>query len=446
MSRIIKLFDDIQKRFPKAFISTPDKLLNSVFDFRLHERRVVPRIPYENFKSICRNAIRGDLHDMQLVSLLYAVGFGVPKNETMCMCWAQMSVLEKPCHDINEVFEALKTDVRNAKSDYVYPHYVTNDRASLVPTNTRIEESMFGRRMRIFPIYSGMPINLVYRFDGNSCYLYDAFNNVYDFSLEHLYRLDVPLTLDKYVPDYKYRVESLTDTEPHNMVISGTLVIPRSKMQYVRKRYPNTNSVAELFQLFVADKRDRHAMDVDALEKLTRQVTQIESKIEFIVSGEAAKSVNTQYKAEYALLESDPSDKRKSLLRDLQKQHGDLRNGVTLQTFQNELTVKKTQLAEFSESENELRYSYLENVFQFMPNDIYVTNALGAVTMPLRDNFKSHIQSLGFKIVGDLCHYADAVDVNELLLKFRHPEYALRAFNVRRVESVNNRTYTIALG
>lgn len=446
MSRIIDLFDNIQKRFPNAFISTPDRLLNTVFDFRLYERRVIPRVPYENFKSICRNAIRGDLVDMRMVSMFYAVGLGVPRDETLCMQWASMSVLENICAPVESVFDKLKEHVKAAKSDFVYPSFIFNDRESVVPSSVQVEESMAGKSMRIFPIYSGMPINLVYRFSGDSCYLYDAFNHIGDFSLDHLYRLEVPLTLSRYTPNYKYNVSSMTNVEPHSMVVSGTLVVPKSLMRYVKSRYPDCSSVAELFQRYVNDRRDRHVMDSDSLEKLKQQISRIETKIQGVVSGESAKSVNSRYKEEYALLSEDKSEERKSLLRDLQKQYKDLQDGTTLQTFQNELTVKNKQLAEFSESENELRYSYLENVFQFMPNDIFVTNSLGAVAMPLRDHFKSHLQSLGFTVFGELCHYTNDANVNDLIAKFKHQEYSLRAFSIRQVESVNNRVYKIALG
>ena len=80
-----------------------------------------------------------------------------------------------------------------------------------------------------------------------------------------------------------------------------------------------------------------------------------------------------------------------------------------------------------------------------MPNDICVTNSLGAVAMPLREHFKSHLQSIGFKVFGELCHYTDKVSVDDLIAKFKHQEYSLRAFNIRHVESVNNRTYKVTL-
>lgn len=445
MSRLLKMFDEVQRRFPNAFITTPERLYNSVFDFKLFERNVIPRIPYENFKAVCRNAIRGDLTDMQLVAMFYAVGFGVPRDETYCMYWSQMSVLDSPCDSVDAIFEKLKQDVRNASSDYVYPQFVFDDRVVVLPKTLKLEEEMFGNRLRIFPIYSGMTLNLVYRFAENTCYLYDAFNNVTDFSLEHLYRLKVPQSLNRFIPDYKTNVTSITNVEPSAMVVSGTLVIPKPLMRYVRERYPTAKSVGELFALFCKDTRPRHTMDSSDKEKLEQRIATLNKQIAKVTSGETANLINSEYKAVYADYVKENTPELADQLRELKTQHAAIKSGETLQTLQAQLTVKIEQLQAFSNESESLHYSYLENVFEFIPNDMYVTNSDGVLVMPLRNNFKSHIQSLGFTTPAEICEYSDSVNIDDLVRKFTNSDYSLRAFNVRRVESVNNKTYTVTL-
>jgi len=459
--QLLELFNTLATTHTSSVCNTPEHLQGSSIDMLLGDRRIMQRLPRKTVVSICKSARGGDLKSMLTLSMMYSVGLGVPKDAHLSICWASMSILEAPPTPLKEIYDALRSHVLCMTDDFVYPTSLTAIHNYFRPPKAVSHDQIkkLNGRYRVSPVYSGMPINLVYRFAGGDCFLYDVFFDKEKVLLDKVHRLDIPkqfgvIRSKSTIDDYRTRAKKLAEDDTLDLiVISGTLVVPRSLRSYVRNNYPKCSSVYELFNAFLEDNRERkNFVDPNDIEGMQKDLESTRKLLGTIKDGTLESKMRSEYNRKRKNYKATKDLSLKDDCLRLKAEHQKLKSGALLQECKDTIRRLKASIetCESSQEQDKLnhKYSYLENVFQFVATTAYYYNeAKKRIMLPITSNFKSHMSSLGFDVSGILesVHIVtDKFDTKTVLSKLRDPEYVVRGLVFQPIDvSVNSKALSI---
>lgn len=254
---------------------------------RIAYQRVVinPAMTKAQLFQIVGRAMAGSLSDIATVSMMYNVGYGLPKDAMLSEVWAQFATVSQAVMDFEEAVQKLKADYRHA-AEIVWPE-------ALVAPVERIAGSLgrlkpFANKMtdvHISPIVAGIRVMLLYRSAVEGApHLYAAYyldNGSPVLELDALVRLGAPRNLEG-TPNNKAVDSFVPFGKEKLMVVVGSIAIP-TKLHKKARQFGKTTK--DVFKAMLADtsvRKTPEAFDnsfyVDQLQKLTRRIAKMDGK------------------------------------------------------------------------------------------------------------------------------------------------------------------------
>ena len=270
---------------------------------RLAHQRVVinPSMPKAQLFKIVGRAMAGSLSDIATVSMMYNVGYGLPKDALLSEVWAQFATISPAVMDFEESVKILKADYRTC-SEIVWP-------AALVAPVERIAGSLgrlkpFANKMSdvsIAPIVAGIRVLFVYRkVEEGAPQLYAAYyldNGSPVLELDALIKLGAPAHLDG-TPNNKAVDSFVPFGKAKLTVVVGTIAIP-TKLHKKARQFGKTTK--DVFKALLADMSTRKTLAafdnsfyVEQLQTFGRRIRRYEVKLKTV---KGLRRVNL--KAEY---------------------------------------------------------------------------------------------------------------------------------------------------
>lgn len=450
MKRVLELFTVLAKQYTNHVVSVAPELLGTSLSLDLNGRHIMPRIDKEIVINIATAARRGDLRSMGTLSMMYGVGLGVPKDETLCLCWAAMSIMEAPPVSLSSITKSLTAHLDAISGAFAYPAYILDAMKSFTPKYDVIDSLKHVRgHYRISSSVKGIPLNLVYRFTDTDCYLYSATTaNGKTILLDRLQRLNIPKIIGvgakgtPTIADYKARASSLVDGENVKlMVVSGVLAVPNSLRQIAKDLHPQCVKTTDLLVSLMQDERERYRYErMEILPKLEAELEDLRARRKLAKSGELAKKL----KRDYSRLKAKPvqSNKVRKAMEAIQHEFkmcksGEIDHVIKAKIIKLKAEIKRVE-AEDAENSKLHKFKYIENLLTFIPDDVFYYTPKGKRHPALGNTFKVHLQSAGFDCSGvsDICLFAtpsDKLRVKEIVEILHDEEYTTNSLILRSV-------------
>lgn len=267
-----------------------------------HQRVVInPAMPKKQMLQIVGRAMEGSLADIATVSMMYNVGYGLPKDAGLSEVWAQYATVSPAVLDFDEACRKLKADYRDCPAN-VWPESLTAPVERMAGRLSRLKP--FSDKMRdvfVSPIVSGIRVMLIYRKVGEGApQLYAAYyldNGSPVLEIDALTKLGAPLYLegtpnnkavDSFVPFGKARLT----------IVTGTIAIPTKLHKKARQFGKTTKDVFKALLSDMSDRKTLAAFDnsfyVEQLAGFRKRIRKLEAKLKTV---KGLRRVN--FKAEY---------------------------------------------------------------------------------------------------------------------------------------------------
>lgn len=452
MSKVLKLFNALSHSFASKIHSVPTELHNTIVDFSLGDRRIMPRIPKDTVHTIAEQAIKGDLVSMGTLSMFYSVGLGVPQNKNMCMAWAAMSIMEAPHVSAEKVFKRTRSDVSEIPGNFAYPDFLRTELQRFVPQYSKGKLENINGHYRISAQVKGIPLNLAYRFHGQDCYLYSAsLSDGTILLLDDIHRLRIPKIIGAHstnlttIPDYKDRVSHIAGKTPRLLIVSGVLAVPNSLKAIVKQYHGECKTVGDLFRKLMVDNATRFRFESsEELQIKEKELEALRAKRKRVITGD----YKSDLESEWSRLKSRSKRNAEYVTQanSLKLEYKMCKEGTLDAALLKEIKATKRVLealreADAVESANH-KYKYIENILKFVPDDVFYCSNKGATPLALRTDFKTHLQSCGFQCDGlsDTSMFVtpkDGINLPTLVKKLSNPEYTIKSIILRSVNKAD---------
>lgn len=281
---------------------------NTAFTFCVHknsdELHFMARLKKSVLKSLYMQTKGGSREAAHTVSMLYATGFGIEKNDNKALRWASFSLLEPTDITFEDACIDLKKDILreiniNPENDFVYPEFrkkvplllkehVSHKTCGLNEIQTSFRKK--GEHLLSFiPIPKGVPATFIYKVEGEDCHLYDSFIDMGQeedhFSLDIASFLNIPrflgeLRRKRTIIDYPKRMSNKIDTLNY-FAVKGIIAVPNSRKKLLKEKYPNVSNTRQMVsELMNSQKhiRSEFVDSVDEIEALKKQGAIIRKK------------------------------------------------------------------------------------------------------------------------------------------------------------------------
>lgn len=380
---------------------------------RIAEQRVVinPTMEKKQLLQIVGRALEGSLADIATVSMMYNVGYGLPKDLALSEVWAQYATVSPAVLDFDVASRKLKADYRDCPK-IVWPDGLFTPVERMAGRLGRLKP--FSEKMRdviVSPIVSGIRVMMVYRKVGEGApQLYASYyldNGMPVLEIDALVKLGAPVYLegtpnnkavDSFVPFGKARLT----------VVTGTIAIP-TKLHKKARQFGKTTK--DVFNALLADTSARKTLAafdnsfyVEQLAGFRKRLRKLEAKLKTV---KGLRRVN--FKAEYettvtlhanlkeALEKSNPEAEYANYLESLPETYLRLATTGQYDWKRGELFVSK--LAAATPSEKFAEYGMTEHVNAGLRFVVYGTQKrIGEERLrKLANEFE---EALGFKVTG----------------------------------------------
>lgn len=322
-----------------------------------HQRVVInPTMEKKCLRQIIGRAMEGSLTDIATVSMMYNVGYGLPKDLGLSEVWAQYATVSPAVLDFDTACAELKSHYR-ACPKIIWPEGLTFPVERVYGTLGRFKP--FADKMRdvcITPVFAGVRVLLLYRKVSKEAapQLYGAYyqdGGMLTLNIEALTKLGAPKFLegmpqtkavDSFVPFGKSRL----------IVVTGVVAIP-TKLHKNARRFGKTTK--DVFNALLADlgpRKTEAAFDnsyyVDQLRVFRKRIRKLEAKLKtvkrlrrVIFKAELEKAVDQYAALKVALEKSNPETEYANYLESLPESYLQLVTTGQYEWKRGELVVSK---------------------------------------------------------------------------------------------------------
>lgn len=422
---------------------TPNQL-QTMFHYRFthvgrltdEEIDVVPALSEAALRTIVRGAINGNIPDITSISMMYAAGFGLPRDIDKAAAWSAFAVLQSANVTFVEAVNALKRDALNSiaskREELIWPEAFETAIDQVLDKLERVRDYDGEAKMAggaVFPRISGIRVYLFYRvYDnehgGKSAHLYGALTRTRGkvrYCLDELRLLDIPIELGMLRNRQTLHNYAPFDSNAKLYVISGVLASPLSKRKAMREHFPEVKTVTDLFEHYLASLSRRRLKDFDfVITELRAEISKLQKRL--------------------AVLEQKPK-----------------KNAAKIKTVKKSIAKRETRIADSVNETRKAKEEYdqrqPETYLHFVANGIYHYQNGKLTGAKLRGGETcTHLKSLGFKsftnpvipVVGYVVSKSlSKTDLDNIIDKFSlayKGEYSITGLTLRpKVESVNIR-------
>ena len=258
---------------------------------RIAEQRVVinPTMEKKQLLQIVGRAMEGSLADIATVSMLYNIGYGLPKDLELSEAWAQFATVSQAAVDFEESCEQLKADFRSNPS-VVWPNALTASVEKFAQKVGRLKP--FKDKMSdvtVTPIVAGIRVILLYRkVEDGAPHLYAAYyldSGTPVLEIDALVRLGAPRNLEG-TPNNK-AVDSFVPFGKSGLtVVIGTIAIPTNLHKQARRFGKTTKDVFNALLADTSDRKTPAAFDnsfyVSQVKKFAKRIRKLEAKLKTV--------------------------------------------------------------------------------------------------------------------------------------------------------------------
>jgi hypothetical protein len=261
---------------------------------RLVKQRVTvsPVMKKKTLVRVAKGAISGSITDMATVAMLYATGYGLPKDGDLAESWALFSTISQASIHFDDACALLKKHAMQ-NDEEIWPLDLTLPIARMAERLATFKPYKGGDTMAgasIFPRFAGVRVFLLYRQGEEGVpHLYAGYYKDGDdilLEIDALIRLGVP----RYLGEVRGKciIDSYTPFgKKHSLiVVVGTIAVPISAM---RKARQFGNSTKAVFKAFLADASPRkieaafdNSFYVEKLAELRKQVRRLRGRLKTV--------------------------------------------------------------------------------------------------------------------------------------------------------------------